>query len=66
MSTDRLLTAEELSKAINLHPRGIYRLAKTGQLPCVRIGGSVRFHLPTIIAANSQAAPGKPAAKGCK
>ena len=39
----RLLTVRELAQFLGLHEKTIYRLARTGELPCVRLGSRVRF-----------------------
>jgi excisionase family DNA binding protein len=39
----RALTAEELSKMLNVHKLTIYRLAERGALPHFRIGTCLRF-----------------------
>jgi excisionase family DNA binding protein len=38
-----LLTAEELAQFLHLSRKHIFRMAKAGRIPSVRIGGSVRF-----------------------
>ena len=35
--------AEELSVLLALSQKHLYKLAKSGRMPCVRIGGAVRF-----------------------
>lgn len=39
----RLMTVQEISKYLRLHPGTVYRLAKAGQLPAFKIGDSWRF-----------------------
>jgi len=39
----RLLTVEQVSVFLNLHPQTIYVMAKLGQLPVLKIGRAVRF-----------------------
>lgn len=39
----RLLTAEELAGFLSLSEKHVFRLAKTGRVPCIRLGGAVRF-----------------------
>ena len=46
---DRLLTAAELAPVLQIDASTVLRLAKAGKIPCVRVGGSVRF-APDIIA----------------
>jgi excisionase family DNA binding protein len=38
-----LLTAEEVAGYLHLSRKHIFRMAKVGRIPSVRIGGSVRF-----------------------
>ena len=38
-----LVTASEAARLLSLAPRTIYALVQSGQLPCVRIGKSVRI-----------------------
>jgi excisionase family DNA binding protein len=38
-----LLTADELAQFLHLSRKHIFRMAKAGRIPSVRIGGSVRF-----------------------
>lgn len=47
-AVDRLLTAEDLAARWQV-PRGhVYRLAREGKLPAVRLGRYRRFRLPEI------------------
>ena len=39
----RLLTVEQVSVFLNLHPQTVYVMAKLGQLPVLKIGRAVRF-----------------------
>jgi putative molybdopterin biosynthesis protein len=39
----RLITAKELAERLQLRPWRIYELVREGELPCVRIGASIRF-----------------------
>ena len=39
----RLLTAEEVADYLHLSRKHIFRMARAGRIPSVRIGGSVRF-----------------------
>jgi excisionase family DNA binding protein len=39
----RALTAPELAALLSVHVLTIYRLAKSGHIPCYRIGSSLRF-----------------------
>jgi excisionase family DNA binding protein len=38
-----LLTAPQVAEILNISERGVRRLASTGELPSVQIGGSRRF-----------------------
>ena len=37
------LTAEELAAALSLSRKHIYKLAKKNRIPCLRLGGAIRF-----------------------
>jgi excisionase family DNA binding protein len=39
----RALTAAELAVLLAISPITIYKMAKTGRIPCFRIGTAVRF-----------------------
>jgi excisionase family DNA binding protein len=38
-----ILTPRETAEYLNIHVRTIYRLAKNGDIPCRKVGGSWRF-----------------------
>jgi excisionase family DNA binding protein len=38
-----LLTAEQVAQRLGVHPKTIYLKARTGDIPCRRIGDAVRF-----------------------
>ena len=38
-----LLTVEQVSRLLQLHPNTVYRLVRRSRLPFVRIGRSIRF-----------------------
>lgn len=40
---DRLWTVPEVADFLRLHPKTIYDMAARGDLPCLRIGGRLRF-----------------------
>lgn len=44
----RLLTAEDVGKLLCLPVSTIYELARSGRLPCLRIGRAVRFYRQDI------------------
>jgi len=39
----RLLTVNEASQYLSLHPKTVYFMARKGELPVVKIGRAVRF-----------------------
>jgi excisionase family DNA binding protein len=41
--TNELLTIKEFAKIVKIAPKTLYRLASTGQIPCIRIGRNIRF-----------------------
>lgn len=43
-----ILTPKEAADYLNIHVRTIYRLAKTGEIPGRKIGGSWRFKKDTL------------------
>ncbi len=45
-----LLTAEQAAKYLQLSLRSVRRLIATGELPCVRIGRSVRIRREEVMA----------------
>ena len=47
----RAWTAEELAEVLSLSRKHIYKLAKKGRMPSLRIGGAIRFD-PHAIAAS--------------
>ena len=38
-----ILTPREAANYLSIHVRTIYRLAKNGEIPCRKVGGSWRF-----------------------
>jgi excisionase family DNA binding protein len=42
------MTVKEIADYLRVHPTTVYRLAKSRQIPCFRIGIEYRFHLATI------------------
>jgi len=38
-----ILTPREAAEYLSVHVRTIYRLAKNGEIPCRKVGGSWRF-----------------------
>jgi len=38
-----VLTPREAAEYLSVHVRTIYRLAKSGEIPCRKVGGSWRF-----------------------
>ncbi len=43
-----ILTVNELSGYLKVHPSTIYRLLKTGQLPAFKVGSDWRFNIEEI------------------
>ncbi len=43
-----IMTTKELAKYLRLHEITIYKYAKEGQIPAVRVGRGWRFHKETI------------------
>ena len=46
-----LLTAPQIAKACNVSRRTVDNWLKTRKVPYVKIGASVRFHRPSVMAA---------------
>lgn len=44
----QILTVREVSQLIKLSESKVYSLAKSGQLPTIRIGGSIRIILEEL------------------
>lgn len=55
---DRLLNPREVATRLGIGARKVWTLTNTGELRCVRIGRSVRYH-PDDIAAFIEARRGK-------
>ncbi|MBM4339953.1 MAG: helix-turn-helix domain-containing protein [Deltaproteobacteria bacterium] len=43
LRTKAIMTPREAADYLSIHVRTIYRLAKNGDIPCRKIGGSWRF-----------------------
>lgn len=43
-----LMDAKELAEALGLGRWRIYELARRGQIPCLRVGGSIRFDVEKV------------------
>ena len=59
----RVLTVEEVSSYLRVHPSTIYRMLKKNQLPAFRVGSDWRFNVEAIDkwrAAVESGAPGSP------
>jgi len=41
--TRKLLTVKEFSQIVDIAPKTLYRLASSGDIPCIRIGRNIRF-----------------------
>ncbi len=48
MSAGRLLKAEELAERWQVPKAHVYRLAREGQVPCVKLGRYTRFRLDAV------------------
>ena len=44
----RVLTVQEVSKYLRVHPSTIYRMLKKNQLPAFRVGSDWRFNVEAI------------------
>src|SRR5262245_26261039 len=45
-----LLTLQDLSRVLRLHPRTIRRMVARGRIPCVRFGRAIRFTRDDVLA----------------
>ena len=43
LRTKEIMTPREAAQYLSIHVRTIYRLAKNGDIPCRKVGGSWRF-----------------------
>ena len=43
--------AEVIAKALDVHKRTVCLWAQNGVIPCVRIGGAVRFNMEAVLGA---------------
>ena len=43
-----ILTIKQVADYLQLNEKTIYRIVKTGQIPCFKVGGSWRFKKPII------------------
>lgn len=50
MKDYQLLTSDEVAGLFRISKRTVERLAKSGVLPCIKVGGSVRFREQAIAA----------------
>jgi excisionase family DNA binding protein len=48
VSPPTILTVQELSEHLRVHPRTIYRLLRANQIPGFRVGGDWRFDMDMI------------------
>jgi len=48
--TEKLLTIEEASKYLDIHPYTLYRWAKTKKIPAIKMGRVWRFRKERLIA----------------
>jgi excisionase family DNA binding protein len=47
--TSGALTAKQLAELLNISPKTVFKLAKTGRIPNFRIGTAVRFDAKLVI-----------------
>jgi excisionase family DNA binding protein len=47
---DRLLNAAEVAEMLAVSEGWVYEAARSGDLPCVRLGRHVRFRRPSVLA----------------
>jgi len=45
----KLLTVQEVSEIIKAKPKTIYQWAESGQIPCLKLNGALRFDLDDIL-----------------
>lgn len=45
-----LLTPPQAAQLLAVSQSTVYRMAESRTLPCVKVGGSLRFHLPDLVA----------------
>lgn len=45
---DRLLTVREIASWLNMAPKTVYEWAAAGRIPCLRLGGRLRFEASEI------------------
>jgi len=48
LEPDEILTVKGLAEHLRVAPETIYRLAKLGQIPHFKVGGSIRFSMRVI------------------
>jgi len=48
LESDEILTVKNLAEHLRVAPETIYRLAKLGQIPHFKVGGSIRFSMKVI------------------
>jgi excisionase family DNA binding protein len=46
-----LVRAEKIAKHFDVHKRTVALWAERGEIPCVRVGGALRFDLEAVLAA---------------
>jgi excisionase family DNA binding protein len=51
MPVGRLVRAEVIAEALDVHKRTVCLWAQSGIIPCIRIGGVVRFDLEDVLRA---------------
>ena len=48
-NNDRLLTVNELSLVLKMHPGSIRRLASRGAIPALHVGRAIRFRIADVL-----------------
>ena len=43
-----LITTKQLAEIINVRPKTLYQWAELGQIPCVKLNGTLRFDLDDV------------------
>lgn len=57
MSTDEILTASQVASLLQMHPRTIYKLVKSGVIPAKKFEGGWRFSKQDILQMISPVTP---------
>ncbi len=49
METDEILTAQQVADLLQVHKRTVYKFARKGYIPSMKIGGGWRFSKAAIM-----------------